>query len=117
MRGLAALTPAVLLASTTFAAAQAPTSARPAGAQPEAQRETSITPQQINEAIDQLGRIDYGIRVSAARRLRRAPGAEVVPALIDAVQSHPDGYSRFRSLVLLSRRFAGASHRPSMSCK
>src|SRR5438045_123705 len=102
MRGLAALTPAVLLASTTFAAAQAPTSARPAGAPPEAQRETSITPQQINEAIDQLGRIDYGIRVSAARRLRRAPGAEVVPALIDAVQSHPDGYSRFRSLVLLS---------------
>jgi HEAT repeat protein len=102
MRGFAALAPAVLLASTTLAAAQAPTPARSAGAQPEAQRETSITPQQIKEAIDQLGRIDYGIRMSAARRLRRAPAADVVPALIDAVQSHPDGYSRFRSLVLLS---------------
>ena len=102
MRGLAALAPAVLLASTTLAAAQAPTPARPGGTPPEAQRETPITPQQIKEAIDQLGRIDYGIRMSAARRLRRAPGAEVVPALIDAVQSHPDGYSRFRSLVLLS---------------
>lgn len=102
MRGLAALAPAVLLASTTFAAAQGQPAARPAGAQPEAQRETSLTPQQIKDAIDRLGRIDYGIRMSAARGLRRAPAAEVVPALIEAVQSHPDGYSRFRSLVLLS---------------
>jgi HEAT repeat protein len=102
MRVVAALATVVLLVSTTPGAAQAPSPARPPGAQPEAQQETPLGPQQIKDAIDQLGRIDYGIRMSAARRLRRAPPAVVVPALIDAVQTHPDGYSRFRSLVLLS---------------
>ena len=101
MRLLAGLV-AVLLASAAPAALQSTPAARPAGAQPEAQRETPLTPQQIKDAIDQLGRIDYGIRMSAARRIRRAPADAVVPALIEAVQSHPDGYSRFRSLVLLS---------------
>jgi HEAT repeat protein len=102
MRVTAPLAAAVLLVSTTIGAGQAPAPARPAGAQPEAQRETPLAPQQIKDAIDQLGRIDYAIRMSAGRRLRRAPTADVVPALIDAVQNHPDGYSRFRSLVLLS---------------
>ncbi len=103
MRLLAALVPAFLLVSATPNAFQSTTApARPAGAQPEAQRETPLTPQQIKDAIDQLGRIDYGIRMAAARRIRRAPADAVVPALIDAVQNHPDGYSRFRSLVLLS---------------
>jgi len=102
MRVFGALLSAVLLFSATPAAIQAPATPRPAGAQPEAQPETPLTPDQIKEAIDQLGRIDYGIRMSAARRLRRAPTAAVVPALIDAVQNHPDGYSRFRSVVLLS---------------
>lgn len=101
MRLLAGLV-AVLLASAAPDALQSTPPARPAGAQPEAQRETPLTPQQIKDAIDQLGRIDYGIRMSAARRIRRAPADAVVPALIEAAQSHPDGYSRFRSLVLLS---------------
>jgi HEAT repeat protein len=101
MRVLAGLF-AVLLASAAPDAVQSTTPARPVGAQPEAQRETPLTPQQIKDAIDQLGRIDYGIRMSAARRIRRAPAEAVVPVLIEAVQSHPDGYSRFRSLVLLS---------------
>ncbi len=101
MRVLAGLF-AVLLASAAPDALQSTPPARPAGAQPEAQRETPLTPQQVKDAIDQLGRIDYGIRMSAARRIRRAPAEAVVPALIEAVQSHPDGYSRFRSLVLLS---------------
>ncbi len=102
MRLFAAALPALLLVSVTPAAFQSPAPARPAGAQPEAQRETPLTPQQIRDAIDQLGRIDYGIRVAAARRIRRAPAEAVVPVLIDAVQNHADGYSRFRSLVLLS---------------
>jgi HEAT repeat protein len=96
------LVTAALLSSTTPQASGQQAPARPAGAQPEAQRETPLTPQQIKDAIDQLGRIDYGIRMSAGRRIRRAPADSVVPALIEAVQAHPDGYSRFRSLVLLS---------------
>ena len=102
MRLLAALVPALLLFSTAPLGFQSAAAPRPAGAQPEAQRETPLTPEQIKDAIDQLGRIDYGIRMSSARRLRRAPAAVVVPALIDAAEHHPDGYSRFRALVLLS---------------
>jgi HEAT repeat protein len=102
MRLVAALVTAVLLVSATPVAAQPPAPPRTAGAQPEAQRETPLTAQQIKDAIDQLGRIDYGIRMSAARRIRRAPADTAVPALIDAVQNHPDSYSRFRSLILLA---------------
>jgi HEAT repeat protein len=102
MRLSAALVTAVLVLSSQPNAFQSAAASRPQGAQPEAQRETPLTAQQIKDAIDQLGRIDYGIRMSAARRIRRAPADAVVPTLIDAVQNHPDGYSRFRSLVLLS---------------
>lgn len=101
MRLLAALLPAVLLVPATPTAFQS-TPPRAPGAQAESQRETPLTAQQIKDSIDQLGRIDYAVRMSAARRLRRAPADAVVPALIEAVASHPDGYSRFRSLVLLS---------------
>jgi len=102
MRLAAALLTAVLFVSSQPNAFQSAGAPRPQGAQPEAQRETPLTAPQIKDAIDQLGRIDYGIRMSAARRIRRAPADAVVPTLIDAVQNHPDGYSRFRSLVLLS---------------
>lgn len=101
MRLLAAVVPAVLLVSTAPAAFQV-ISPRPAGAQPESQRETPLTALQLKDAIDQLGRIDYSVRTSAARRIRRAPADTVVPALIEAAANHPDGYSRFRALVLLS---------------
>jgi HEAT repeat protein len=46
--------------------------------------------------------VDYPVRTAAARTLRRAPVATVVPALLDAVAGHADGYVRFRSLILLS---------------
>jgi HEAT repeat protein len=102
MRPPAALLTALLLVQAAPHAFQSPAPAHPPGAQPEPQRETPLTSQQLKDAIDQLGRIDYGIRVAAARRIRRAPADAVVPVLIDAIQNHPDGYSRFRSLVLLS---------------
>jgi HEAT repeat protein len=69
---------------------------------PESQREVVVTPEQLKTAIDRLGTIDYAVRAPAARTIRRAPAAMAVPALLDAVVAHKDGYVRFRALVLLS---------------
>ncbi|MGE0040377.1 MAG: HEAT repeat domain-containing protein [Vicinamibacterales bacterium] len=63
---------------------------------------TAIGPEALQEAIDHLGDLDYPTRVAAARAIRRAPPAQVVPALVDAVGNHADGYIRFRALVLLT---------------
>lgn len=106
MRVVATLMAAVALSSTTPSAFQA-TGARgatPAAAQPrvETQRETSISPEQLKTAIDNLGKVDYPVRTAAARAIRRAPVATVVPSLIDAIANHSDGYVQFRALVILS---------------
>ncbi len=106
MRAVVALLAAVVLSSTTPSAFQATNSrgAAPAASQPrpETQRETSISPEQLKAAIDNLGKVDYTVRTAAARSIRRAPVATVVPALIDAVANHSDGYVQFRALVILS---------------
>jgi HEAT repeat protein len=68
----------------------------------EAQRETPVTPAQVKAAIDRLGTLDYPVRATASRTVRRAPADVAVPALLEAVAGHTDGYVRFRSLVLLS---------------
>jgi HEAT repeat protein len=57
---------------------------------------------ELQAAIDVLGDLDYGIRTAASRTVRRTPGAQAVPALIHAVSEHPDGYVRYRALVLLT---------------
>ena len=69
---------------------------------PNTSRDTPITPEQLQSAINRLGTVDYAVRTAAARAIRRAPAATVVPALIDAATRHADGYVRFRALVLLS---------------
>jgi HEAT repeat protein len=74
---------------------------RPAVALPE-QRETVVTVEQLKGAIDRLATVDYAVRTSAARTIRRAPVQTAVPALLEAVAGHADGYVRFRSLILLS---------------
>jgi HEAT repeat protein len=56
----------------------------------------------LQEAIGQLGSIDYEIRTRASRVVRRAAPASAVPALHTAVEQHDDGYVRYRALVLLS---------------
>jgi HEAT repeat protein len=56
----------------------------------------------LKAAIGKLGNLDYPIRSAAARLVRRTPPAQAVPALLDAVSSHPDGYVRFKALVLLA---------------
>jgi HEAT repeat protein len=91
---------AIALGSGAPASSQSGRAAR--GTQVEAARETPISPEQLKSAIDRLGTVDYAIRTTAARAIRRAPSASVVPALIDAALKHTDGYVRFRALVLLS---------------
>ena len=56
----------------------------------------------LRAAIDRLGDIDYATRMKAGRVVRRAPATQVVPALLQAVQEHKDGFVRFKSLVLLT---------------
>jgi HEAT repeat protein len=69
---------------------------------PARQERTPISPAQLKAAIDNLGKFDAETRTAAARAVRRAAAAQAVPALMDAASNHPDGYVRFRALVLLS---------------
>lgn len=66
-----------------------------------------VAPQRVDEvklhaAIDTLGSLDYDTRTNASRLIRRTPGAQAVPALLDTVSGHADGYVRYRALVLLT---------------
>jgi HEAT repeat protein len=61
---------------------------------------TSI--EQIKAAIDKLSDLDYATRMAAGRTIRRAPTAQAVTALLQAVNEHADGYVRFRALTLLT---------------
>jgi HEAT repeat protein len=63
---------------------------------------TPATPEQIRAAIDKLADLDYQTRMGAGRTIRRAPAAQTVPALLQAVSEHADGFVRFRSLILLT---------------
>ena len=53
-------------------------------------------------AIDKLGNLDYDVRTSASRTIRRTQASRAVPALIEAAAGHGDGYVRYRALVLLT---------------
>jgi HEAT repeat protein len=98
---------ALLLTAAAALSAQQP--ARPASAaQPPppaaaipGARET-ITPAQLAAAIDKLGTVEFAERMAAARTTRRADPSMAVPALLKAVEAHPDAFVRFRALVLLS---------------
>src|SRR5207342_154080 len=51
---------------------------------------------------DKLGNLDYATRTNAARTVRRTPPSQAVPALLQTVGEHTDGYVRYRALVLLT---------------
>ena len=57
---------------------------------------------QLKAAIDKLGDLDYATRTNAARTVRRTPGSQAVPVLLQTVAEHVDGYVRYRALVLLT---------------
>jgi HEAT repeat protein len=63
---------------------------------------TPLSPAELDAAIAKLGDLDYATRMKAGRAIRRAPGAVAVPALLEAVREHGDGYVRFKALVLLT---------------
>jgi HEAT repeat protein len=62
----------------------------------------SVSAAQLQSAIARLGDLDYATRTNASRLVRRTPAAQAVPALIQAVSEHGDGYVRYRALVLLT---------------
>jgi HEAT repeat protein len=76
--------------------------AAPAAAQRPPDPGAPSTPEQVRAAIDEFGNLDFPIRMRAARTVRRAAPEIAVPALLQAVEKHADGYVKFRALVLLS---------------
>jgi HEAT repeat protein len=62
----------------------------------------AVSAAQLKAAIDKLGDLDYAVRTNASRTVRRTPTAQAVPALLQAVAEHTDGYVRYRALVLLT---------------
>ena len=62
----------------------------------------TIAASRLQEAIDKLGSLDYATRTDASKLVRRTTAAQAVPALLNAVAQHADGYVRFRALVLLT---------------
>jgi HEAT repeat protein len=62
----------------------------------------AVSAAQLEAAIDKLGDLDYATRTAASRVVRRTASAQAVPALLQTVAEHRDGYVRYRALVLLT---------------
>jgi HEAT repeat protein len=88
------------IADASRAAAQAPAAGQAKEAAPRGP--TAVSADELQRAIDNLGTLDYKVRIDASATVRRAPADTAVPALIAAAKAHKDGYVRFRALVLLA---------------
>jgi HEAT repeat protein len=62
----------------------------------------AVSAEQLKAAINKLGDLDYETRTNASRLVRRTATPQAVPALLDAVASHGDGFVRYRALVLMT---------------
>src|SRR5262245_16958038 len=62
----------------------------------------AVSPADLKAAIDKLGNLDYEVRTTASRTIRRTQASQAVPALVDAAAGHADGYVKYRALVLLT---------------
>jgi HEAT repeat protein len=69
---------------------------------PSAAAQSTSPGSDLQRSIDSLFSFDYPTRMNAARTLRRAAPAVVVPALVQAVRSHSDEFVRYRALVVLT---------------
>jgi HEAT repeat protein len=78
------------------------------------QESATPAPRTLQAAVDRLGSFEHADRAAASRLLRRARAREVVPLLFAAARSHPDGYVRFRSAVLVTG-FADSGTRDLMA--
>lgn len=56
----------------------------------------------LKSQISQLASLDFPTRMNAARLVRRAPAAQAVPQLTEAVKTHADQFVRYRALVVLT---------------
>jgi len=56
----------------------------------------------LQKDIASLAALDYSVRMQAARLIRRRPGSEAVPALVEAVRRDPNEFVRYKALVLLT---------------
>jgi HEAT repeat protein len=70
--------------------------------QDEPSQPQAVSPTQLQAAINKLGDLDYATRTNASRVIRRTPATQAVPALLQTVSEHTDGYVRYRALVLLT---------------
>jgi len=62
----------------------------------------SLSDADLKRQIDSLSDFNYSTRMTAARMIRRAPAASVVPALAASARAHPDEFVRYRALVILT---------------
>jgi HEAT repeat protein len=69
---------------------------------PEPAAPQAVSADQLKAAIDKLGDFDYDTRTGASRTVRRTVASQAVPALLQTVAEHADGYVRYRALVLLT---------------
>jgi HEAT repeat protein len=96
---------AVVFALAVLVGLQAPVAAAArawTGAQAQAQAPAEPTDAEIAAAIAALANFDLAVRTRAARVLRRASPARVMPSLADAGRSHRSSYVRYRALALLA---------------
>ena len=92
----------VLLLAGVLAGLTAAQAATPATQVQQESRAAAPTGPQVTAAIDKLASLEFPVRMEAGRTVRRAVPAVAVPLLTKAAEGHPDGYVRFRALVLLS---------------
>jgi HEAT repeat protein len=94
---------AVSAGSSAVASAEAEawTKSQPATAGQE-RGPAATSAEELRAAIGHLGDVDYASRAKAGRVIRRTAGSQAVPALLQAVHEHKDGFIRFRSLILLT---------------
>ena len=73
-----------------------------AGQAQEPKSPLAVSSADLTGAIGKLGNLDYDVRTSASRTIRRTQASQAVPALVEAAAGHADGYVRYRALVLLT---------------